>query len=61
MTVNRYMRGKYMDVLVTQLSLKETLFLQMFVGPDNALAASFIIMMCLAITMLVEKIKSDEK
>ncbi|ARQ07903.1 Holin-like toxin [Macrococcoides canis] len=50
-----------MDVLVTQLSLKETLFLQMFVGPDNALAASFIIMMCLAITMLVEKIKSDEK
>lgn len=55
------MRGRYIDLLKMKLSLREELFLQMFVGSDNALAASFIIMMGLVITMLVEKIKSDDK
>ncbi|UOB20338.1 hypothetical protein [Macrococcus armenti] len=37
------------------------LFLQMFVGPNNAIAASFIIMMATGVVMIIDKYKSDEE
>lgn len=49
-----------MDILM-QLDMYNNLFLQMFVGPDNAIAASFITMIGMAITIVVDKLKSDEK
>lgn len=49
-----------MDVLM-QLDIYLDLFLQMFVGPNNAIAASFITMTGMAITFVVDKLNSDEK
>ncbi|MDJ1091740.1 hypothetical protein [Macrococcoides caseolyticum] len=49
-----------MDVLM-QLDIYHDLFLQMFVGPNNAIAASFITMTGMAITFVVDKLSSDEK
>ncbi|MCO4097766.1 hypothetical protein [Macrococcoides canis] len=37
------------------------LFLQMFVGPNNAIAASFIIIMGMAVMMIIDKFRSDEE
>lgn len=37
------------------------IFLSMLVGPNNAIAASFIIMMGMAIMMIIDKYKSDEE
>ncbi|UTH11373.1 hypothetical protein [Macrococcoides canis] len=37
------------------------LLLQMFVGPNNAIAASFIIIMGMAVMMIIDKFRSDEE
>ncbi|QIH79279.1 hypothetical protein J9174_11150 [Macrococcoides canis] len=37
------------------------LFLQMFVGPNNAIAASFIIIMGMAVMIIIDKFRSDEE
>lgn len=36
-------------------------FLQMFVGPNNTIAASFIIIMGMAVMMVIDKFRSDEE
>lgn len=49
-----------MDILM-QLDMYNNLFLQMFVGPDNAIAASFITMIGMVITIVVDNINSNDK
>lgn len=56
----KYKRGGAV-MWINDFYFNNEIFLSMLVGPNNAIAASFIIMMGMAIMMIIDKYKSDEE
>lgn len=50
-----------MDLLNIQFNMLEDVLLQLFVGPNNAIAASIIIIIGMTIMMVVDNIDSNDK